>query len=108
MRVLLLTISLATILSTTAITSAVAETPKGTIVMAKQIDDIVSLDPAEAFEPSGLEALANIYDKLVTFDVKDVSKLNGALAESWTVSDDGKTFTFKLRPGVRFHSGLGK
>ncbi|MGX5843659.1 ABC transporter substrate-binding protein [Mesorhizobium sp. ArgA1] len=84
---------------------ASAETPAGTIVMAKQIDDIVSLDPAEAYEPSGLEALGNIYDNLVAFDVKDVSKIYGALAESWTVSVDGKTFTFKLRPGLKFHSG---
>ncbi|WP_342361441.1 ABC transporter substrate-binding protein [Terrarubrum flagellatum] len=88
-----------------AASPAFAQTPKDTVVMAKQIDDIISLDPAEAFEFSGGEALANVYDKLVAFDVKDVSKLYGALAEGWTVSDDGKTFTFKLRPGLKFHSG---
>src|ERR1700681_1275919 len=40
---------------------AFAQTPKDTVVMAKQIDDIISLDPAEAFEFSGSEAVANIY-----------------------------------------------
>ena len=39
-----------------------------TIVMAKQIDDIISLDPAEAFEFSGVEVGANVYDKLIGID----------------------------------------
>jgi peptide/nickel transport system substrate-binding protein len=86
-------------------TAAFAETPKDTVVMAKQIDDIISLDPAESFEFSGSEVVANLYDRLVGHDVKDVTKLHGELAESWSVGDDGRTFTFKLRPNVKFHSG---
>lgn len=84
---------------------ASAQTPKDTIVMAKQIDDIISLDPAEAFEFSGVEVGANVYDKLIGVDVADGNKLVGELAESWTVSPDNLTYTFKLRPGVKFHSG---
>ena len=45
-------------------TTAFAQTPKDTIVMAKQIDDIITLDPAEAFEFSGVEVGANVYDIL--------------------------------------------
>ncbi len=86
-------------------TPAFAQTPKDTVVMAKQIDDIISLDPAEAFEFSGVEAIANMYEKLIAFDVKDVSKLYGDLAANWTISDDGKTYTFKLKPGLKFSSG---
>ena len=86
-------------------TPAFAQTPKDTVVMAKQIDDIISLDPAEAFEFSGVEAIANMYEKLIAFDVKDVSKLYGDLASNWTISDDGKTYTFKLKPGLKFSSG---
>jgi len=85
--------------------AATAQTPKDTVVMAKQIDDIISLDPAEAFEFSGSEAVANLYDRLIGHDVKDVSKLYGELAESWRVAEDGKTYTFKIRPNVKFHSG---
>ena len=44
--------------------AAQAQTPKDTIVMAKQIDDIITLDPAEAFEFSGVEVGANVYDIL--------------------------------------------
>jgi peptide/nickel transport system substrate-binding protein len=84
---------------------ALAQTPRDTVVMAKQIDDIISLDPAEAFEFSGVEVNANVYDRLIGFDIKDPSKLHGELAASWAVSEDGKTFTFKLRPNVKFHSG---
>ena len=82
-----------------------AETPKDTVVMAKPIDDMISLDPAESFEFSGSELVANLYDRLIGYDVKDVEKLFGELAESWSVAPDGKTYTFKIRPDVKFHSG---
>jgi len=84
---------------------ALAQTPKDTIVMAKQIDDIISMDPGESFEFSGSEAVTNQYDRLIRFDLTDVSKLYGSLAESWSVAADGKTYTFKLKPGIRFQSG---
>src|SRR5262245_6538183 len=74
------------------IVPADAQTPKDTIVMAKQIDDIISMDPGESFEFSGSEAVTNVYDRLIRFDLKDVSKLYGALAESWNVGEDGKTY----------------
>ncbi|WP_332698641.1 ABC transporter substrate-binding protein [Bosea sp. (in: a-proteobacteria)] len=85
--------------------TAQAQTPKDTIVMAKQIDDIITLDPGEAFEFSGVEVGANIYDKLIGVDLKNGNALVGELAQSWTVSPDNLTYTFKLRPGVKFHSG---
>ena len=84
---------------------ALAATPKDTVVMAKQIDDIISLDPAESFEFSGSEVTGNIYERLITYDLKDVSKLKGELAESWSAGADGKTYTFKMRKGIKFHSG---
>ena len=57
--------------------------------MADFIDDMISLDPAEVFEFSAAEIQAQIYDRLVTYPVDDVSKLEGLVAESWSVSDDG-------------------
>jgi peptide/nickel transport system substrate-binding protein len=85
--------------------AAYADTPKDTVVMAKQIDDIISLDPGEAFEFSGGEVNGNVYERLVYYDIKNVSKMFGALAESYGVGSDGKTYTFKLRPGIKFSSG---
>jgi peptide/nickel transport system substrate-binding protein len=85
--------------------TADAETPPGVLVQAYQIDDMISLDPAEVFEFTAAEWAANVYDRLVTYPVDDVENLQGHVAESWTISDDGKTFTFKIRPGITFHSG---
>lgn len=98
----------AAVLSSTALISlapATAQTPKDTVVMAKQIDDIISLDPAEAFEFSGVEVVTNLYDKLIGVDIAKGNALVGELAQSWSVAADGMTYTFKLRPGVKFHSG---
>jgi peptide/nickel transport system substrate-binding protein len=85
--------------------SALAETPPDTLVQAALIDDIISLDPAEIFEFSGAEYGSQVYDGLISYDTTDVSKILPELAESWTISEDGKTFTFKIREGVAFHSG---
>jgi peptide/nickel transport system substrate-binding protein len=85
--------------------AALAATPKDTVVMGKQIDDIISVDPGESFEFSGSEVTGNIYERLIGYDLKDVSQLRGELAETWYVGADGKTYTFKLRRGIKFHSG---
>ncbi len=84
---------------------AIADTPADTLVIAKNIDDIISLDPAEAYELSGIEVLANTYDRIMRFEPADITTLVGGVAESTSVSDDGKTFTFKIRPGMKFASG---
>ncbi len=84
---------------------AQADTPKDTLVEAWVIDDLVSLDPAEIFEASSTEYLAQVYDRLIGYDHKDASKIVPLLAESWAVSYDGVTYTFKIRDGVKFHSG---
>ena len=47
-----------------------AETPKDSLVMAWQFDDIISLDPAEIFEFSGAEYSAQVYDRLVGIDLR--------------------------------------
>lgn len=86
-------------------TPATAATPADTLVMAWQFDDIITLDPAEIFEFSGAEYAGNTYDRLIGYEVDDVSKIYGVVAESWTVSPDGKTYTFKIRNGISFASG---
>ena len=45
------------------------------------------------------------YNTLLKFDPANYPKVKGDLAESWTVSRDGLTYTFKLHKGVKFHDG---
>ncbi|MDJ0387996.1 ABC transporter substrate-binding protein [Roseomonas sp. E05] len=85
--------------------SASAQTPPNVLVFAKQIDDIISLDPQEAFEYTASEIAGNVYQKLVTTPNANPSQIEGELAEKWEVSDDNKTFTFTLKDGPKFASG---
>ena len=89
----------------TVLTPAQAATPKNALVMAWQFDDIITLDPAEIFEFSGAEYAGNTYDRLIGYEVSDVSKIHGVVAESWKVGADGRTYTFNIRQGIRFASG---
>ena len=100
----LLASSAATVAAPAVLTQARAATPKGIAVMARQIDDIVSFDPAESYEFTNGEVDANCYRRLIAPNVDDATKIEGDLAESWTVSPDGLTFTFKLRRDAKFDS----
>jgi peptide/nickel transport system substrate-binding protein len=84
---------------------AFAATPADTLVEAYALDEMITMDPGEAFELSTAEVNANIYDLLVRFDLADTTKVTSDLAESWTVSDDRLTYTFKLKPNLKFASG---
>ncbi|MCW8175461.1 ABC transporter substrate-binding protein [Verminephrobacter aporrectodeae subsp. tuberculatae] len=86
-------------------TPALAATPKDTLVIALGVDDVITLDPAEAFETTTGEIMGNTYDRLVRLDVKDPTQLVADVATSWTVSPDGRTYTFELRSGLKFASG---
>jgi len=82
-----------------------AKTPANTLVMGKAIDDIVAMDPQQAYEFTSIEVGVNIYRKIVSPDLDNLSKIGPDLAEAWEVSSDGKTFTFHLTKDARFASG---
>jgi len=66
--------------------------------------DIGSFDPDNAFETQALSTINNVYEGLVEY-TPGTTELQGALAESWTVSQDGLTYTFDLVDGATFHDG---
>ena len=61
--------------------------------------------PALNTTGTSFDAARPVYDKLTQFQ-RGSTVVEPGLAESWTVSPDGKVFTFKLRSGVKFHSGV--
>jgi peptide/nickel transport system substrate-binding protein len=67
--------------------------------------DLTSLDPAREFSNTYPIIMTSIGDTLVDIDPSDPSKEIPRLAESWTVNDDSTVFTFKIRQGVKFHTG---
>jgi peptide/nickel transport system substrate-binding protein len=81
-----------------------AQTPKrgGTLVVGLS-QDLPGLDPHPSTSTITYQVLSLVYQGLVDFD-RDL-KIKPVLAESWTTSADGKTWTFKLRKGVKFHNG---
>lgn len=96
---------LAALLAGSAPMALFAETPADTLVVADAIDDIVSIDPHEAFEFSGVDLNNNLYDTMVELDPLKPGELVPGLAESWSVDEDGVTYRFKIKSGITFSSG---
>ncbi|MEX1102946.1 MAG: peptide ABC transporter substrate-binding protein, partial [Dehalococcoidia bacterium] len=61
------------------------------------------LDPIQVRDEGTAEYIVEIFGGLVTLDLE--LNVVGDIAESWEVSPDGKTYTFKLRNNVVFHNG---
>src|SRR5919109_5288884 len=67
--------------------------------------DPPSLDMHQEQTFMGTIPLSPVYNTLVMFDPHAYPKVVGDLAQSWTVSEDGMTYTFTLHQGVKFHDG---
>src|SRR5919204_6655987 len=95
-------LSLSASAAAAASATRVAAQPRRTFVSAKTTE-APSLDPIleQALSRQRLDPL--FYNRMVEWGHD--GKLEPALAESWTTSADGRTWTFKLRRGVKFHNG---
>jgi len=83
-----------------------AETPRDALVMAWNLDALITFDPAQIGEVNGADIIVgNVCSTLVQYDPKDTSKILPGMAESWSSSPDGLTLTFKLRSDLKFPDG---
>ena len=98
--------ALALVVVSACLTAAPASAQKqgGSVTVGLELD-ILGFDPLKVgvFDTSGNIAATLIFDTLTYLD--DNGKAQARLAESWTSSEDFKTWTFKLRSGVKFHDG---
>ena len=76
-----------------------------TLVIAMNLNDVVTLDPAFAGETTNLFIHINTYDTLVDIRPEDLSTIVPRLAEKWEVNPEFTEFTFHLRPDAKFASG---
>ena len=66
--------------------------------------DSVALDPGIVTDGESLKIAQQVFDTLLSYEPGS-TKVQPSLAESWEVTEDGLTYTFKLRQGVKFHDG---
>jgi peptide/nickel transport system substrate-binding protein len=69
-----------------------------------QSEDPKTLDPINTDIAEAVHVITNVFDTLVTYDDK-TSEIVPSLAEKWETSNDGLSWTFHLRKGVKFHDG---
>jgi peptide/nickel transport system substrate-binding protein len=77
--------------------------PTNTLVVGL-VAEPVALDPAQVTDLNSNRVGRRVVETLVAF-AEESTQIVPGLAESWTISKDGLTYTFKLRKGIAFHDG---
>jgi peptide/nickel transport system substrate-binding protein len=96
-------LALALLVVLTAGTPTVPAQSASTLVVGL-VAEPVALDPAQVTDLNSNRVGRRVVETLVAFADESTQIVPG-LAESWTISKDGLTYTFKLRKGIAFHDG---
>ena len=86
-----------------AAASSVPANAAGDIIITYK-DDVSTLDPAIGYDWQNWSIIKSLFDGLMDYK-PGTTELMPDLAENYEISNDGKTFTFKLRKGAKFHNG---
>jgi len=81
-----------------------ADIKQGGSMIVTYKDDVSTLDPAIGYDWQNWSMIKSLFDGLMDYE-PGTTNLRKEIAEDYTISDDGKTFTFKLRKDVKFHNG---
>jgi len=84
--------------------AAEAQPKQGGAMVVTYKDDISTFDPAIGYDWQNWSMIKSLFDGLMDYK-PGTTELIPDLAESYTISEDGLTYTFKLRTGVKFHNG---
>ncbi len=84
--------------------TAQAQPKQGGAMVVTYKDDISTLDPAIGYDWQNWSMIKSLFDGLMDYK-PGTTELTPDLAESYTISADALTYTFKLRQGVKFHNG---
>jgi peptide/nickel transport system substrate-binding protein len=92
-------------LALVAAVPALADAPKqGGAAVVTFNNELSTLDPAIGYDWNNWSVIKSIFDGLMDYK-PGTTDLVPDLAESYSISDDGQTYTFKLRDGLKFHNG---
>jgi len=99
------------ILMVMCVTAAGAQVKNPDTFVMADYRTVQTIDPAASYDVAGSMRIWNLYETLIFFDGSSTEKYVPLLAsevptvENGGISTDGKTYTFKIRKGVKFHAG---
>lgn len=79
--------------------------PANILVVAQNIDGLITLDPAIAYEVISGEYINNTYQRLVSYNPDDPAHPKPEVAARWEITNNGKIYTFFLNRNLKFASG---
>jgi peptide/nickel transport system substrate-binding protein len=104
--VTLVALAIGSLLAAPSVWAQTPEVPRrGGVLLAAIGADAPSLDPHQEQTFATMQPVAPLYSTLLQIDPYSYPNIIGDVASEWKISPDGLTYTFKVRPGIRFHDG---
>src|SRR5262245_6465828 len=104
--VTLVALAIGSLLAAPSVWAQSPDTPRrGGVLLAAIGADAPGLDPHQEQTFATLQPVAPLYSTLLQIDPYSYPNVTGDVATEWKISPDGLTYTFKIRPGIRFHDG---